>query len=124
MHASKGSTTDAALRSQDPEAFEREALVEDTPAPAPAKAGKKKGPLVVDAEDEDFQTVGVKGKTITISSEGIFKALAQVLEARGRKVRSLLRPRLTTQLITRIFSRRTPTARSRPRSSKSSSPSP
>jgi translation initiation factor 3 subunit C len=75
-----------ALRSQDPEAFEKAALAEETPVAAPKKGPKKTGPLVVDAEDEDFQTVGNKGKTIAISSEGIYKALAQVLEARGRKV--------------------------------------
>ena len=78
---------------QDPEAFEREALAEDIPVAAPSKGSKKKSaaanaPAEGEDEDNDFQTVGVKGKTITISSEGIFKALAQVLEARGRKVRS------------------------------------
>jgi translation initiation factor 3 subunit C len=73
---------------KDPEAFEKAALAEDTPAPVEKKPKAKKGPLAVDAEEDDdsFETVGNKGKVIAISSEGIYKALAQVLEARGRKV--------------------------------------
>lgn len=74
--------------SQDPVEFERKAIADDTPAPAAKKAAGKKpaGSAVADADDDEFQTVGDKGRTITISSEGVFKALAQVLEARGRKV--------------------------------------
>ncbi|KAK4704390.1 translation initiation factor 3 subunit C, partial [Phenoliferia sp. Uapishka_3] len=70
---------------EDPEAFEKAALAVDAPAPAPKKAKKAAGAAGAEEEDDSFQTVGVKGKTITISSEGIYKALAQVLEARGRK---------------------------------------
>lgn len=72
---------------QDPEAFERAAVAEEAPAPKLKVA--KKDQQVGDADDDDFQTVGNKGKAIAISSEGIYKALAQVLEARGRKVRSV-----------------------------------
>ncbi|EGU13619.1 Eukaryotic translation initiation factor 3 subunit 8 [Rhodotorula toruloides ATCC 204091] len=82
----------------DPEEFERSLnapAVAAAAAAAAASAPKKKGPMAVaaDAEGDDdgFETVGAKGakgaagaKEPT-SSEGIYKALAQVLEARGRK---------------------------------------
>ncbi|GAA6049697.1 hypothetical protein JCM3770_004415 [Rhodotorula araucariae] len=80
----------------DPEAFER-SLAAPTPAPAAPTAKKAKGPLAVapDAEDDDgFETVGAtKAKSgaaaaqaqAAASSDGIYKALAAVLEARGRK---------------------------------------
>ncbi|BGP40661.1 Translation initiation factor 3 subunit c [Rhodotorula kratochvilovae] len=81
----------------DPEAFER-SLAAPTPAPAAPTAKKAKGPLAVapDAEGDDdgFETVGAtKPKSgaaaaqaqAAASSDGIFKALAAVLEARGRK---------------------------------------
>lgn len=74
------------FENQDPEAFEKAALAADAPAPVAPKPKAAKAALAVDVEDDDFQTVGNKGKTIAISSEGIYKALAQVLEARGRKV--------------------------------------
>jgi translation initiation factor 3 subunit C len=77
------------MMKQDPEAFERQSILDDTPVAAPAKAKKvaaARAGVEGEEEDDEFQTVGNKGKTITISSEGIFKALAQVLEARGRKV--------------------------------------
>lgn len=67
-------------------------MAEDAPAPKP-KAAKKDVQTAGDAEDDGFQTVGLKGKTIAISSEGIYKALASVLEARGRKVRLISLPR-------------------------------
>lgn len=75
------------MQIQDPEEFERRALAEDAPPPSGKKQTKKTQPGAEGAEeDDDFVTVGEKGRTITISSEGVFKALAQVLEARGRKV--------------------------------------
>lgn len=72
----------------DPEAFLRAADEEAKPKDTGAqKKSKKSGPLAAgpDEEDDGFETVGNKGKAIAISSEGIYKALAQVLEARGRK---------------------------------------
>ncbi|GAA5826389.1 hypothetical protein JCM11251_002346 [Rhodosporidiobolus azoricus] len=71
----------------DPEAFEKAA---EAPAAAPAPAPKKaKTPMAVtaDADEDGFETVGAtKGKAAApVSSEGIYKALAAVLEARGRK---------------------------------------
>ncbi|GAA6018000.1 hypothetical protein JCM10207_002736 [Rhodosporidiobolus poonsookiae] len=71
----------------DPEGFERaaEAPAAAAAAPAPKKA---KGPMAVAADDDDgFETVGGKSKAAAqpVSSEGIYKALAAVLEARGRK---------------------------------------
>ncbi|GAA6044326.1 hypothetical protein JCM8097_000922 [Rhodosporidiobolus ruineniae] len=72
----------------DPEAFEKAA---EAPAVAPAPAPKKaKTPMAVtaDADDDGFETVGAaKGKApaAPVSSEGIYKALAAILEARGRK---------------------------------------
>lgn len=85
----------------DPEAFERSlaapaAAAAAASAPTPKKAAK--GPLAVapDADDDDdgFETVGAaKPKSgaaaaqaqAQASSDGIYKALAAVLEARGRK---------------------------------------
>lgn len=86
----------------DPEAFERSlnAPAEAAAAAAAAAAAPKKkgrGPMAVaadaDAQDDDgFETVGAAGKKggagaaqPPTSSEGIYKALTAVLEARGRK---------------------------------------
>ncbi|GAA5851526.1 hypothetical protein JCM8547_001123 [Rhodosporidiobolus lusitaniae] len=69
----------------DPEAFEKAA---EAPVAAAAPAPKKaKTPMAVAADDDGFETVGAaKGKAAPPpSSEGIYKALAAVLEARGRK---------------------------------------
>lgn len=75
---------------KDPEAFEQEYKTVTAPAPAPAQP--KKAKKVVDAdgvaptEDSDeFQTVGRGGKALTYTSEGLFKSLAAVMEARGKK---------------------------------------
>ncbi|SCZ89235.1 BZ3500_MvSof-1268-A1-R1_Chr9g10339 [Microbotryum saponariae] len=71
---------------EDPEAFEKAAALEDQPAAAAApKKAKKASQPVEEEADDDFQTVGSKGKTINVTSEGIYKALALVMEARGRK---------------------------------------
>ncbi|GAA6004311.1 translation initiation factor eIF3 core subunit c [Rhodotorula paludigena] len=80
----------------DPEAFERSLSAPAAAAAAPAP--KKKGPIAVaadaDGDDDGFETVGApKGKSgaaaaqaqAQASSEGIYKALTAVLEARGRK---------------------------------------
>ncbi|GAA5987963.1 hypothetical protein JCM11641_005965 [Rhodosporidiobolus odoratus] len=72
----------------DPEAFEKAA---EAPAPvAAAPQPKKKSPMAIaaDADEDGFETVGGgkgKGAAPPVSSEGIYKALAAVLEARGRK---------------------------------------
>lgn len=70
----------------DPDAFLRAADEEAKPKDTHKKA-KKAGPSAAadDEEDDGFETVGNKGKAVAISSEGVYKALAQVLEARGRK---------------------------------------
>ncbi|BGP16846.1 hypothetical protein JCM10213_003334 [Rhodosporidiobolus nylandii] len=72
----------------DPEAFEKAA--EAPPAVAAPAPKKAKTPMAVtaDADDDGFETVGAakgKGPAQPVSSEGIYKALAAVLEARGRK---------------------------------------
>ncbi|KAK4051374.1 Translation initiation factor 3 subunit c [Microbotryomycetes sp. JL201] len=73
---------------EDPEGFERAQQAAE--APLPPKAAKTTTTVAAAAaaeqeDDDSFQTVGSKGKAIAISTEGIYKALAQVLEARGRK---------------------------------------
>jgi len=72
--------------SQDPEGFEKAAEAPAAAAPTP-KAVKKTA--AVDDDEDGFETVGAtKGKPAAppVSSEGIYKALAQVMEQRGRKV--------------------------------------
>ncbi|MCO5579265.1 hypothetical protein L7F22_033119 [Adiantum nelumboides] len=77
---------------ENPEAFEAAAAAAAAPAPSAASQAKKKKPaeaLLDDEEpgegDDDFQTVGRGGKAVTYTSEGLFKSLASVMEARGRK---------------------------------------
>jgi translation initiation factor 3 subunit C len=82
---------------QDPDAFEAEANAASAPAPESAAviaAGKRKKKLAAaDLEagaaegegDDDFQTVGRGGRAMAFTSEGLFKHLAAVMEARGRK---------------------------------------
>ncbi|GAA5962470.1 hypothetical protein JCM3765_004307 [Sporobolomyces pararoseus] len=70
----------------DPEGFEKAAEAPAPAAPTP-KATKKAVVADADGDDDGFETVGAaKGKTVApVSSEGIYKALAQVMEQRGRK---------------------------------------
>lgn len=83
---------------KDPEAFEAEFAAAAAPAPPSAaaqaarsarKAERKANGAVPapgdDDDDDDFQTVGRGGKAVTYTSEGLFKSLAAVMEARGRK---------------------------------------
>ncbi|KAN0064478.1 Translation initiation factor 3 subunit c [Thecaphora frezii] len=73
----------------DPEAFEAEATAAAsgiTAAEAASKAVKKtRAAVAEEAEEDDFQTVGRGGRTETFTSEGLFKSLASILEARGKK---------------------------------------
>lgn len=75
---------------KDPEAFEASYVAATAPPPAAAQPKKVKKSAAIgeeddDDEDEDFQTVGRGGKAVTYTSEGLFKSLATVMEARGRK---------------------------------------
>jgi translation initiation factor 3 subunit C len=72
---------------QDPEAFDKAAEAPIAAAPAPKKAKAAVAAAAADGDEDGFETVGaVKGKVAApTSSEGIYKALAAVLEARGRK---------------------------------------
>ncbi|KDN48516.1 eukaryotic translation initiation factor 3 subunit C [Tilletiaria anomala UBC 951] len=73
---------------KDPEAFE--AATAQAPAEAPsasrerAAAGDAPAGEAADASEE-FQTVGRGGRAIAISSEALFKTMATIMEARGRK---------------------------------------
>lgn len=83
---------------KDPEAFEAEFAAAAAPA-APSAAAqaarsarraetKANGAALAagdEEDDDDFQTVGRGGKAVTYTSEGLFKSLAAVMEARGRK---------------------------------------
>ena len=78
----------------DPEAFEAEANATAAASIAPvadlaAKSKKQRATATVEegeAEDvDDFQTVGRGGRTETFTSEGLFKSLAAIMEARGKK---------------------------------------
>lgn len=83
---------------KDPEAFEAEFAAAAAPAPPSAAAQAARSarraelkangaaPAAGEEEDDDeFQTVGRGGKAVTYTSEGLFKSLAAVMEARGRK---------------------------------------
>ncbi|EPQ29278.1 uncharacterized protein PFL1_03033 [Pseudozyma flocculosa PF-1] len=75
----------------DPDAFEAEAANAAAGATAAAEAIVKPKKQRAEAaaaaaeEDDDFQTVGRGGRTETFTSEGLFKSLAAILEARGKK---------------------------------------
>jgi translation initiation factor 3 subunit C len=74
---------------QDPEAFQRELEAADISSAAPAKPKQPKRAAGVDGEgeagDEAFETVGRGGRALNLTPEGVFKTLAAVLEARGKK---------------------------------------
>ncbi|PWN26733.1 hypothetical protein BDZ90DRAFT_232850 [Jaminaea rosea] len=78
---------------KDPEAFEAEFVAANAPvkaAPPAPKAASSAAPTSTAAaggeqEDDAFQTVGKGGRALAITSEGLFKSLAAVMEARGRK---------------------------------------
>lgn len=84
---------------EDPEAYtaKAEAAITESEAPPPPIApvhkpagavGVRFGAPVVEptAEaDDGFETVGRGGKSMAISSEGLFKTMAAIMEARGRK---------------------------------------
>ena len=76
---------------QDPETFEQtyDAVEQEVVAP-PVKKEKRSTlkEVAVGAEDEDFTTVGKGGKAMQFTSEGIYKNLQLIQEARGKKVRS------------------------------------
>ncbi|KAF6762944.1 eukaryotic translation initiation factor 3 domain-containing protein [Ephemerocybe angulata] len=67
----------------DPEAFERDYAstnIRETAAPTPGR-----GAAVAVADDDEFTTVTKGGKTMAFTPETIFKNLAAVQEARGKK---------------------------------------
>ena len=65
---------------QNPEAYERShapTSVTQVSAPAPSPGQER--------DVDDFTTVGKGGKVMQITSEGIFKNLQAIQEARGKK---------------------------------------
>lgn len=80
------------LSIQDPEGFEREYAAATEIEPAVTKVRKLRRVAIDDeeegSENEDFTTVGKGGKVMQYTSEGIFKNLQLVQEARGKKVYS------------------------------------
>ncbi|KAI0045950.1 eukaryotic translation initiation factor 3 subunit 8 [Auriscalpium vulgare] len=71
----------------DPEGFERDYAALAAPevaVPKPKKL-KKIADSADEAEDDDFTTVGKGGKATVYTSEGIFKNLQVIQEARGKK---------------------------------------
>jgi translation initiation factor 3 subunit C len=75
---------------QDPEAFEREYTAQAAPqAPVRVEVVKKSvGVEGSDDDDDDFTHVGKGGKATQFTSEGIYKHLQAIHEARGKKVRT------------------------------------
>lgn len=75
----------------DPEGFEAAAAAATTAASAaqagPSATTSSAAPAAAAADDvdDDFQTVGRGGRTETFTSEGLFKSLAAIMEARGKK---------------------------------------
>ncbi|CAO1618200.1 unnamed protein product [Parajaminaea phylloscopi] len=95
--SSKDHEATIAKYNQDPEAFEAELAAANAPA-VPAAAPSRAAPSAArgatatstagaaDApEDDAFQTVGKGGRALAINSEGLFKSLAAIMEARGKK---------------------------------------
>jgi translation initiation factor 3 subunit C len=82
---------------KDPQAFEADFAAANAPAVPSAAAQAARSarraelkangaaPAAGEEDDDDFQTVGRGGKAVTYTSEGLFKSLAAVMEARGRK---------------------------------------
>ncbi|TDL24330.1 eukaryotic translation initiation factor 3 subunit 8 [Rickenella mellea] len=73
---------------KDPEAFEREYAASvsiETPAPRTRVSGISEGGDDETPEPEDFTTVGRGGRVAQYTSDGIFKNLQLVQEARGKK---------------------------------------
>jgi translation initiation factor 3 subunit C len=78
----------------DPAAFDAAYDAANNAAAAPAadaetaiaKGKKERLAAALDADaNDDFQTVGRGGRTETYTSEGLFKSLAAIMEARGKK---------------------------------------
>jgi|SRR6266550_6532217 len=69
---------------QNPEAYERSHApmsLSQTPA-----AAQSTGTPGQEKDLDDFSTIGKGGKVMQITSEGIFKSLQAIQEARGKKV--------------------------------------
>lgn len=74
---------------QDPEKFEQEYAAHAAPQ-AQVRPEVVRKPVGVEGEgddDDDFTHVGKGGKATTYTSEGIYKHLQAIHEARGKKVR-------------------------------------
>ncbi|WVQ96216.1 eukaryotic translation initiation factor 3 subunit C [Kwoniella sp. CBS 9459] len=55
-------------------------------APVAPKAAKKTQAATADGQaSDDFMTIGKGGKTLNLTSEGVFKTLREIFEQRGRK---------------------------------------
>ncbi|KAG9082366.1 Translation initiation factor 3 subunit c, partial [Ceratobasidium sp. UAMH 11750] len=80
---------EAAIKSYENDPGAYEAAENREPAVAPTTGPKKKKVRLEDEEDEEeddaFQTVGRSGKTMTFSTEALYKNLQEIQEARGRK---------------------------------------
>ncbi|EEB90796.1 hypothetical protein MPER_10952 [Moniliophthora perniciosa FA553] len=79
---------DIAKYQADPEAFEREytaAVSKEAPTPASGKPSAATETAAADVAEDGFQSVGKGGKTMQLTTEGIFKSLQVVQEARGKK---------------------------------------
>jgi hypothetical protein len=77
---------------QNPEAYERSHApmsLSQTPAAAQSTTPGQERDL------DDFSTIGKGGKVVQITSEGIFKSLQAIQEARGKKVYTMY-----TQMVT------------------------
>ena len=73
---------------QDPEAFEQEyAALAPQAQVRPEVVRKPVGVVGDDDDDDDFTHVGKGGKATQYTSEGIYKHLQAIHEARGKKVR-------------------------------------
>jgi len=68
----------------DKDAF-MESEEEEEPTPAPRRRRTPVQRLEIEEDDEGFSTVGRGGRTLQFTSEGIFKQLKLIMEARGKK---------------------------------------
>ncbi|KAG7090852.1 hypothetical protein E1B28_009934 [Marasmius oreades] len=69
----------------DPDGFEREYAAATAKEITAAPGAKASTTVSADTGDDGFQAVGKHGKTMLLTTEGIFKSLQVVQEARGKK---------------------------------------
>lgn len=88
---------------EDPEKYQAaENKAAAAPAPKKKKVRMEEEEEGKEEEDDTFKTVGARGKTMTFSTEALYKNLLAIQEARGKKVGSAIASHPATQSRLRI----------------------